>query len=157
MKYFNKEWYNNGCRTLEKHKEYTDYQHRCLPEWYNEFSIHDDQIKSAVQGENYLIMNLAADDYKHTLYQLKFHNPDIVEQCELINAWCLADELYISDNLCEYHLMVSNFEDNDIIEYFTVKCSNIELIINGRSFKVFNNLEFGSIWEGVYPDEDEFE
>lgn len=149
MKYYNKDWYLYQYDILMNNKdydkEYIDYMNKNLPEWYREFSIHDDQIKKVMQYDDCLIVDLAADDCKHTMYQLKFQNPKILEDCELNNAWCIADELYIIDDLCEYHLMVMNFDDNSIIEYFTVKCSNVELITDNKSFKVFNTTETDSI------------
>lgn len=159
MKYFTKDRYVlefNGVglswcfKDSETDQEYIDYKRKCLPKWYNEFSIHDDQIKGFTQMDDKIILEIAADDYKHTRYQLIFYNPHIIDICELKNAWCLYDELYVSDNSCEYHLMVADFNNNRTINYFTVKCSNLELIINGRIYKAIGNKEDKSIWDGCY-------
>ena len=40
-----------------------------------------------------------------------------------------------------------NKSNNLSLEHFIVSCSNMELLINNKSFKVFNNTEFGSIWD----------
>ncbi len=166
MKYFTKDryvldfigkgkaWY---FKSDDKDKEYLDYKEKNLPKWYNEFSIHDDQIKGTAKTDDKFIISIATDDYKHTRYQLVFYNPNIIESCDLTDAWCSYDELYINDNSCEYHLMVMDSQDNSILNYFTIECSNMELIINNKSFKVFNNTEFGSIWDGVYTDDDEID
>lgn len=156
MKYFTKDRYvlelfGKGLawhfKADERDNEYLEYKKNKLPKWYNEFCIQDDQIKDYAIADNKLIISIASDDYKHTKYQLIFHNPNIIESCELTNAWCYYDELYINDNSCEYHLMVMDYQDNSILEYFTVKCSDMELVINNKSFKVIDNTEMGSIWD----------
>lgn len=147
MKYFNKEWYNNGCKSTETQKEYINYMNEHLPKWYQEFSIHDNQIKNAIECNDCLITNMIYDDYNHTNYQIKFYSPKILENCDLKNDWCLYDELYINNNLCEYHLMVMDFNNNDIIKCFTVECSNIELIINNKTYRVFGNKETRGIFD----------
>ena len=40
---------------------------------------------------------------------------------------------------------IMNFDDNDIIEYFTVECSNIKLVINNKIYKTIGNEEIKKI------------
>lgn len=145
MKIFTNEWYKSGQKTNEAVKNYFKYMKNHLPEWYNEFSVHDNKIKQAVQTENLLILVCSYDDWCSTEYQFIFHKPTIIENCELVNAWCLVDELYISETECEYHLHVEDSFGNS--NYFTVKCSDIEFKMNGRSYRVFGENSRESIFK----------
>lgn len=147
MKCFTKKWYLFEDYSDRAVKKYFDYKMKYLPKWYHEFSIHDDQIESITIFDNSIVLDIISDDSIRTEYQLIFYNPLILENCKIEKAWCIADELYTDKNICEYHLMVMDYNDNDILNYFTIKCDNIELLINNKSFKVFNNTEFGSIWD----------
>lgn len=105
-----------------------------LPRWYNDFSFHDSKIINVEEFENSIVLNLEFDDFIHTKYQLKLFNPKIIEYCKLKNSWWLFDEMYINENCFEFHIMVSDFDDNSIISYFTVKCSDILLIFMGKTY-----------------------
>lgn len=142
LKHFTKEWYVAGCNDSEKNQNYIDYMRSHLPRWYNDFSFHDSKIIDVEDFENLIVLNLEFDDFIHTKYQLKLYNPKITEYCKLQNSWWLFDEMYINENSFEFHIMVSDFDDNSIISYFTVKCSDIQLIFMGKTYntKTPNNI-----------------
>ena len=141
MKVFTKEWYYYTSAYNDKTKPYLDYEKENLPKWYNDFSIHDNQIKNVIRTDDLIILESVYDDCKSTKYQLKFYDPIVIEVCEMKNAWCLYDEVYLTENGCEYHLMVMDFNDNDIRNYFTVKCSDIELDMNGKTFRMIGGSD----------------
>ena len=64
--------------------------------------------------------------------------------CLILNMYTtdgISNELYLNDNSCEFHLMADVWSDvNDRFshKYFTVKCSNIELLYGNKSFKIFD-------------------
>lgn len=134
MKYFTKEWYANGCKDSAKNQNYIDYMRSHLPRWYNDFSFHDSIVLDVKEIDNLMILNMEFDDFQHTKYQLKLYDPKIIEYCKLKNSWWLFDELYINENCFEFHIMVSDFDDNNKISYFTVKCSDILLIFMGKTY-----------------------
>lgn len=137
MKCFTKEWYLFEDYSDKAVKKYFEYKKKYLPEWYDEFCIHDHQIQSVTKKDNFFVLTLFTDESVKREYKLIFYTPIILENCKLEKAWCLIDELYIADNTCEYHLMVMDYDDNDILNYFTVKCSNMELLFDGKTYKVF--------------------
>ncbi len=139
MKYYNKEWYNNGCRPIEKNKEYIDYMNKYLPKWYKDISLHDSEILNVKECNDLITFNLIYDDYIHTKYQLRFYNPKIIETCRLVGTWCVSDEIYVNDESCEFHLMVDWSEDGEpkpILGYFTVECTKIELFMNNKLYEI---------------------
>lgn len=147
MKYFGKEWYYNCCNN-EKGKEYLSYSEKCLPRWYNDFSIHDSKIEKICTDEKAIVLYLIDDDYLRTKYQIILHNPTVIESCNLIGSWCISDEVYIDNGLCEYHLMVDNCDSGkQVLDYFTVKCSEIEVVYNGKSHFIINNINDGDFYE----------
>lgn len=143
MKHFDKKWYNEQCKLMcgltEEQKEYLDYLHNFLPKWYADFSMHDSKILSVDKNNDYIELKLL-HDYGNKEYYLKFYSPNVIENCNLIGSWCISDELYLENNCCEFHLMVHAYSkntDNLSLEYFTIKCSNMELLFDGKSYKVF--------------------
>lgn len=151
MKIFTKEWALFGSHHDKKVLDYLNYEKTILPKWYNEFSVHDNQIVEVIRKENVIIFNAEYDDDKHTKYQFILYDPTIIEDCEIDNAWCLYDELYIDNDKCEYHLSVE--DSNGVTSYFTVECSNIELYINGRNYRVFGESNESSIYNQSAYDE----
>lgn len=142
MKYFGKEWYNGQCKSGMEQYEYLDYEKSTLPKWYTDFSFHDSKIIKIKSFDNLMVLDLISDDYKKTKYKIKFYNPKVIEECNLTNAWCISNELYFNDNSCEFHLMAdvwSDIDDRFSHEYFTVKCSNIELLYGNKSYKIFED------------------
>ena len=152
MKVFTKEWDLFGKYSDEKVQDYLSYEKKFLPKWYNEFSIHDNRIIQVIKTKDLLILDSVYDDSLSTKYQLKFYNPTIIEDCEMENAWCLVDELYINENKCEYHLLVEDSNGNK--NYFTVKCSDIELDINGRTYRVFGKSDKNSIFKNDFENDE---
>ncbi|MDE6413355.1 MAG: hypothetical protein K2K42_05680 [Eubacterium sp.] len=150
MKVFTKEQELFGNSNDKKVQDYLNYEKKFLPKWYNEFSIHDNIIIQVIKTKDLLILDSVYDDSISTKYQLKFYNPTIIEDCEMENAWCLVDELYINENECEYHLLVEDSTGNK--NYFTVKCSDIELCINGRTYRVFGKSDKSSIFENDFEN-----
>ena len=139
MKYYNEEWVNN-CMEFNKQgkgKEYFEYSKKYNPQWYHEFSFHDSRIISVDKEENYMKLNLEYDDYKHTKYQLVFYNPQVLEECNLENTWWLVDELYQTDNGCEFHFLVDDFNSgNRVLGFYTLNCSRIELLFENQKYFV---------------------
>lgn len=144
MKYYGKEWYKNGCIIpKEKSQEYADYVNRCLPKWYSDFSMHDSEIIGFKKDKDLIKLNLKYDDDKHTNYQILLYNPEIVESCHLVGCWCISDEIYINDDCCEFHLMVGYAESVLVLNYFTVKCSRIEMQMNGKFYNIESKGQAG--------------
>ncbi|MCH5315084.1 MAG: DUF4085 family protein [Eubacterium sp.] len=147
MKVFTKEWYYYTSAYNGKTMPYLSYVKENLPRWYSDFSIHDNQIKKVIRTDNLIILDSVYDDYKSTKYQLKFYNPIVIEDCKMENAWCLCDEVYLTEDGCEYHLLIQDFNDNNVLNYFTVKCSNIELDMNGKTFKIIGDSGNKSLFD----------
>lgn len=150
IKVFTKEHELFGNSSDKKVQDYLNYEKKFLPKWYNEFSVHDNIIIQVIKTKDLLILDSVYDDSISTKYQLKFYNPTIIEDCEMENAWCLVDELYINENKCEYHLLVEDSNGNK--NYFTVKCSDIELCMNGRIYRVFGKSDKNSIFENDFEN-----
>ena len=137
MRYFGKEWYLNGCdnKNVDGVDKFFEYEEKYLPKWYNDkFSIHDSKIVSVKRSQNLLEFTLLYDDYNHTEYKIKFFNPEILELCQLIDSFCISDEIYVENSQCEFHLMC-DIKINEIygnLHYFTVKCSKIEIAFDGN-------------------------
>lgn len=138
MRYFGKEWYRNryNNENVVETEKYFEYERKHLPEWYNEkFSIHDSKIIDVKYNDSLLVLTLIYDTYDHPEYQIKFYNPIILENCQLKDSWCISDEIYIDNSLCEYHLMcdvnVNGRYGN--LYYFTVRCSKIEISLNNQN------------------------
>ncbi len=141
MKDIEKKQHNRQYQLSEEQYTYLDYGKNNLPQWYNDFSFHDSKIIKIKSFDNLMVLDLIADDYKETKYKIKFYNPKIIEECNLLNAWCISNELYLNDNSCEFHLLAdvwSDIDDRFLHEYFTVKCSNIELLYGNKAFKIFD-------------------
>lgn len=138
MRYFGKEWYRNGCnsKNVVGVEEYFEYKEKYLPRWYNEdFSIHDSKIIDINYNDSLLVLTLIYDTYDRPEYQIKFYNPIILENCQLKDSWCISNEIYIDNSLCEYHLMcdVNVNERYGNLYYFTVQCSKIEISLNNHN------------------------
>ena len=138
MKYYNEEWLNDCIEfnRLSKDKEYLDYSHAHLPYWYNQFSFHDSRIISVEKSRELMTLNLEDDNKEHTRYQFHFYNPKFIEECHLDNAWWLADELYLVDDGCEFHFFVDCDGSANLLGFFTLRCSKIELIYNNKIYSV---------------------
>ena len=144
MKYYGKEWYKNGCIIpKEKSQEYADYVNRYLPKWYNDISIHDSEVIGMIKDKNLITLILQYDDYKRTNYKILLYNPEIIENCRIVGCWCISDEIYINDDCCEFHLMVSCEETEQVLKYFTVKCSKIEMQMNGKFYNIESKNQAG--------------
>lgn len=105
MKDIEKKQHNRQYQLSEEQYTYLDYGKNNLPQWYNDFSFHDSKIIKIKSFDNLMVLDLIADDYKETKYKIKFYNPKIIEECNLLNAWCISNELYLNDNSCEFHLL----------------------------------------------------
>ena len=141
MKYFGKESYNGQCKSGKEQYEYLDYEKSTLPKWYNDFSFHDCLILNMYATDDYIELELTFNNDDIEFY-LRFYSPNIVENCNLIGSWCISDELYLDKNSCEFHLMVhawSKTNNRLELEYFTVNCSNIELLYDNKPYKIFED------------------
>lgn len=152
MKHFNKDWYKNGCKATPEIEQYIQYEKEYFPKWYNDFSFHDSQILSVENHENYILLNLKYDDCLHTEYQLKLHNPKIIEPCELENAWWLFNELYATEKGFEFHIMTNDYYDNDIYRYFTVECTDLELILLDKAYSIKHSFDEEIDWGNIYDE-----
>lgn len=137
MNYFGKEWYLNGCNSEDVvgAKEFMAYEEKHLPKWYKDnFSIHDSKIINVKQSEDLLEFTMLYDDNNHTEYKIKFFNPEILELCQLIDSFCISDEIYVENSHCEFHLMcdIKINETYGNLYYFTVKCSKMEIVFEGN-------------------------
>lgn len=134
MRYFGKEWYLNGCNSenVVGADKFFEYEEKYLPKWYNdEFSIHDSKIINVKQSQDLLELTLLYDDNNCTEYKIKFFNFKILELCQLIDSFCISDEIYIENSKCEFHLMC-DIKGCGNLHYFTVKCSKIEIAFDGN-------------------------
>lgn len=116
--------------------EYKNYEEKTLPEWYRGLSFHDNDIINAEYENGKLILTLNYDLPKSLPYKICFYDYEIIESCNLINAWIIADELYLEQGNNEFHLLVdSQIEDSSLEHdfkraYFTVRFSKMEMIFN---------------------------
>lgn len=128
MKYYNKEWYINGCKKINIPKDELSYSK--LPEWFKDFSIHDCQIISETPEERGVEFILSFDNSggfcEYT--KLIFSDYIIKENCNIKDLFCIADELYVKSNgRYEYHLLLQGFnkKGKPNLYYFTINCKNI--------------------------------
>ncbi len=150
MKNIKKNLHNGQYRLNEEKHINLNYAKNNLPEWYNQFSFHDCLILNLYTTDDYIELEISFNDENDIEFYLRFYSPNIIENCNLIGGWCISNELYLFENSCELHLIIENCmnkSNNLSLEHFIVSCSNMELLINNKSFKVFNNTEFGSIWD----------
>ena len=140
MKYYTEDWVYNCMEfnRLNKDKEYHDYSHKYLPDWYNKFSFHDSGIISVDENSDLMTLNMVFGDINETKYQLRFYNPIIIEECKLENTSWLADELYLTDDGgCEFHFMIDDFTSGEReLGFFTLRCSRMELIFRDKVYSV---------------------
>lgn len=149
MLYFGKEWYKNGCKVNNNNEinEYYNFCEKNLPKWYNEnFSIHDSKIIDVKYNDSLIVLTLIYDDCTHQKYEIRFANPTVIEECDLLDSWCISDEIHFVDNFCEFHLMcdtkVQEFYGN--LSYFTVKCTEIQIVFKDN-YCVINGSAQGTV------------
>jgi len=116
--------------------EYRSYEENNLPEWYRGLSFHDNNIINVEYDEGKLVLTLNYDLPKTTSYKICFYDYEIIESCNLINAWILADELYLEQENNEFHLLVDCPVIDSCVEhdyqraYFTIRFKKMEMIFN---------------------------
>lgn len=131
MKFFTKEWYLNACKDSFNLDELPN---KDLPEWYDDFNIHDCKIINSLpfneRGEK-LTLKLDTSGGICRADCLVFYDYLIKEKCDVLNSFCIADELYRKSNgRYEYHLLLQNFSESDkpVLSYLTVNCKEIILL-----------------------------
>ena len=142
MKNIKKNLHNGQYRLNEEKHINLNYAKNNLPEWYNQFSFHDCLILNLYTTDDYIELEISFNDENDIEFYLRFYSPNIVENCNLIGSWCISDELYLDKNSCEFHLMVhawSKTNNRLELEYFTVNCSNIELLYDNKPYKIFED------------------
>lgn len=128
MKFFTKEWYLNGCKDSFTADKIPDEN---LPKWYNNFNIHDCKIISSLPRENRgekLILQLDTLGGICRFNCLVFSDYLIKERCNILDSFCIADELYFKSNgRYEYHLLLQTFSKSgkSLLSYLTVNCKNM--------------------------------
>lgn len=60
------------------------------------------------------------------MYEFKFNNPQILESCNMLNSWCVSNEMYVSENGCE----------DEVLSYYAIRCSKIELKMKNKVYSV---------------------
>lgn len=140
MKCWTNECYNMYCRFRDDEKyflfkkqldEYRDYEKNHLPQWYRDLSLHDNHIIAAEYSEDKLILIIEYASHMHPEYKICFYDFEVLENCDIVNSWIIANELYLEDNGNEFHLLVDTEADNKYTRaYYTVKFSKMEMIFN---------------------------
>lgn len=128
MKVFTKEWYLNGCKNSVLSNEILNGN---LPDWYNDFNIHDCKIISLLPNDNRGEKMILQFDTSGSICEFRglvFWDFLIKERCDVLNAFCIADELYHKNNgRYEYHLLLQMFSKSgkSLLSYLTINCKKI--------------------------------
>ena len=127
MRYYTKEWYQNGCPQLTV----PDSSFGTLPPWYRDFSVHDCRVLSRLPAEPRgaeLVLHLDNAGAFTSCTVLRFEDYILKEACNTENAFCIADELYHKENgRYEYHLLLQQFPKSGRpqLDYLTINCKSI--------------------------------
>lgn len=119
MKYFTKKWYLNGCidKPIIEDEHYYEY----------DTDIHDLKINNTVRKNGDFTIIFDDNDIWSNYSKIVFYDSEIIENVNLIGAYCLADEIYINNDYIEYHLLIwsENIDDFNNLGYFTIKSRKV--------------------------------
>ena len=145
MKYYTKKWYLNGCidKPVINDDNYFE----------SGISIHDTKIINTKKNDDCYTIIFDYKDIWCDYHKMSFYDYEIIENINLNGACCLADEMYIKNNIIEYHLLIwsENIKDYNNLGYFIIKAKKCFFYENSESRKEQNNSLFS---KGVFIEAD---